>query len=301
MRPSAPVICLALLCLGRSSLAIDPSWYNAATTFSGIATFYGLGSHSGGHCVLRNPFPAYYDNLTPLAINAPMYDGSVTCGMCMRVWGEGVGIGTTPVIGPFMAYVADECPECHYGDLDLAADGDGRWEIQWEAVPCPDGPITFYFEGSNPFFLKVQPRGMKTPATRVTVGGQAGVRTPDNFFEVRNGAGFSFPVEITVETVLGCEYRAQLGGFGNNGFGEERPEGLLNYVCNGPGGGDLSPPEQVVLPEPFQEVQQGLTSTGDQGGCSGLYGQCGGINYSGATCCSEGGCTELNAYYSQCL
>ncbi|KAJ7743705.1 glycoside hydrolase family 3 protein [Mycena maculata] len=32
-----------------------------------------------------------------------------------------------------------------------------------------------------------------------------------------------------------------------------------------------------------------------------LYGQCGGIGWTGATTCSQGVCTILNAYYSQCL
>jgi len=34
---------------------------------------------------------------------------------------------------------------------------------------------------------------------------------------------------------------------------------------------------------------------------SGLYGQCGGIGYTGPTTCSSGVCTYSNAYYSQCL
>ncbi|KAK9776872.1 hypothetical protein SCAR479_06610 [Seiridium cardinale] len=32
-----------------------------------------------------------------------------------------------------------------------------------------------------------------------------------------------------------------------------------------------------------------------------LYGQCGGINYTGATSCSSGTCTVMNDYYSQCV
>ncbi|KAI1272231.1 glycosyl hydrolase family 61-domain-containing protein [Xylaria sp. FL0933] len=32
-----------------------------------------------------------------------------------------------------------------------------------------------------------------------------------------------------------------------------------------------------------------------------LYGQCGGANWTGATTCAEGTCTEYNAYYSQCV
>ncbi|KLO17906.1 endo-1,4-beta-xylanase B precursor [Schizopora paradoxa] len=37
------------------------------------------------------------------------------------------------------------------------------------------------------------------------------------------------------------------------------------------------------------------------GACSALYGQCGGIGFSGATCCSSGTCKVSNSYYSQCL
>ncbi|KAH8652054.1 1, 4-beta cellobiohydrolase [Xylariales sp. PMI_506] len=36
--------------------------------------------------------------------------------------------------------------------------------------------------------------------------------------------------------------------------------------------------------------------------CAALYGQCGGIGWTGATCCASGStCQELNAYYYQCL
>lgn len=36
--------------------------------------------------------------------------------------------------------------------------------------------------------------------------------------------------------------------------------------------------------------------------CSGKWGQCGGIGYSGSTCCASGStCTKLNDYYFQCL
>jgi hypothetical protein len=34
--------------------------------------------------------------------------------------------------------------------------------------------------------------------------------------------------------------------------------------------------------------------------CSALYGQCGGLNWTGATCCTASTCTFQNPYYSQC-
>ena len=44
------------------------------------------------------------------------------------------------------------------------------------------------------------------------------------------------------------------------------------------------------------------TSTGtSSGSCSALYGQCGGIGWTGATCCSSGTCKVYSTYYSQCL
>jgi len=45
----------------------------------------------------------------------------------------------------------------------------------------------------------------------------------------------------------------------------------------------------------------GSTTPPSSGGCSALYGQCGGIGFSGPTCCSSGTCKASNAYYSQCL
>ncbi|KAI1340822.1 carbohydrate-binding module family 1 protein [Xylariaceae sp. FL0016] len=46
------------------------------------------------------------------------------------------------------------------------------------------------------------------------------------------------------------------------------------------------------------------TSTGSGSGsveAAALYGQCGGINWTGPTTCAEGTCTDYNDYYSQCV
>ncbi|KAI1495984.1 glycosyl hydrolase family 61-domain-containing protein [Biscogniauxia marginata] len=42
------------------------------------------------------------------------------------------------------------------------------------------------------------------------------------------------------------------------------------------------------------------STTGSTSGVA-LYGQCGGINFTGATTCAEGICTKYNDYYSQCV
>jgi len=48
-------------------------------------------------------------------------------------------------------------------------------------------------------------------------------------------------------------------------------------------------------------VQSNQKPTEAPQNCAALYGQCGGIDYKGPTCCQRGNCRELNKYYSQCL
>lgn len=37
------------------------------------------------------------------------------------------------------ALVTNRCPECLHGSLDQAINGNGRWQVQWYATPCPVG------------------------------------------------------------------------------------------------------------------------------------------------------------------
>lgn len=37
------------------------------------------------------------------------------------------------------ALVTNRCPECAHGSIDQAIDGNGRWQVQWYATPCPVG------------------------------------------------------------------------------------------------------------------------------------------------------------------
>ncbi|KAK6531728.1 hypothetical protein TWF694_002903 [Orbilia ellipsospora] len=43
------------------------------------------------------------------------------------------------------------------------------------------------------------------------------------------------------------------------------------------------------------------TTTASSGSCAVIYGQCGGIGWTGPTCCTATKCTVLNDYYYQCL
>ena len=48
------------------------------------------------------------------------------------------------------------CPECAPGSLDLAASGNGRWQMQWVPIPCNVGESTFFYHAvsdtSNPYY-----------------------------------------------------------------------------------------------------------------------------------------------------
>ena len=48
------------------------------------------------------------------------------------------------LIGP--GNIRCRCPECSHGDLDLDHRGDGRWKIEWYAVPCPVGDTKIRYD-----------------------------------------------------------------------------------------------------------------------------------------------------------
>ena len=132
-------------------------------TQSGEGTYYG--ENSGGSCTLNPTPPSGQFADIKVAINSPQYYGSTTCGMCMQMTGEGVGSGGSPIDGTFIVFVDNICPECQAGDLDLGTSGDGRWDIEWIAVPCPGsiGNLQYMGQGSNPFYIKLQVRNHVIP------------------------------------------------------------------------------------------------------------------------------------------
>jgi len=57
--------------------------------------------------------------------------------------------------------------------------------------------------------------------------------------------------------------------------------------------------QQQPAQQPLQPVQAGAALAG--GACSAAYQQCGGVQWTGPTCCAEGStCTQNGDYYSQC-
>ena len=87
------------------------------------------------------------------------------------------------------AIIDNKCPECAFGDLDLGEGGDGRWEVQWNKIPCPsDGGLQFSKQGSNASYAKVKAEGGPASVTGMTCNGIQGTGTPDGFFEFNDTA-----------------------------------------------------------------------------------------------------------------
>jgi len=179
-----------------------------STRQSGDGTYYGTTNGKSGACSVY-PRPSFMNGLTTVAINNPQWLGSATCGMCVQVTGTGSGSGANPVTGTFIAVVDDLCPECLTGSLDIARNSDGRWGINWVAVDCPvKGGLTYFFQGSNPYYLKMQVGNHRVPVKAVQFQKNGkwynGQRTSDNFW---NPVGYpypaSFPLNVRVQGVNG--------------------------------------------------------------------------------------------------
>lgn len=103
--------------------------------YEGDGTFYGAGGHGAeGACMLQ---PGFNNVAITAAMNREQYAGGASCGKCVLITGKGEGSGMTPIIGPILATIDNECPECKFGDVDLGLSGDGRWRITWDFVECP--------------------------------------------------------------------------------------------------------------------------------------------------------------------
>ena len=173
---------------------------------SGQATFY-TGSDLGA-CSLP------VDEGFRVAINSAQYDGSAHCGECLLLTGPS---------GSVVATIADECPTCPAGNLDLnpatwdavTDQASGFVDITWKRVPCPlSGNVLFEFEGSNPFFLKIQARdhryGTSSMAYRDGSSWVSMARTSDNHFVAQDVPNISnATVRLTANT--GQTIQADLG------------------------------------------------------------------------------------------
>jgi len=140
----------------------------------GHGTYYGLGADAGNACSLRDPPPALASSPVfrgTVAINTPDYSKTYGCGICYRVSASGNGNGNTPIQGDFYVYGNNWCPECTEGTLDFADNGDGVWDIDIQPVQCPVGDlkIMYKYEGTNPYYIKIQTRNERVPVSKFQI------------------------------------------------------------------------------------------------------------------------------------
>ena len=48
-------------------------------------------------------------------------------------------------LGPQLMQPECRCPECAHGSIDMANDGNGRWQGEWFAVPCHTGDTPMHY------------------------------------------------------------------------------------------------------------------------------------------------------------
>ena len=212
----AGLILFATLFVGTQSFIRND--YKPGKVYHGRATFYAGGANydSGtGNCAIKGPLPKpCYKGRIPVAINAAQYKDA--CGACIDITAKGKGIGATPLRGKLYGFISDRCHECGHSNLDLAMYGDGIWEISWKVVPCTPAPrLELLFEGSNPWYWKVQPRGMNSPPTQVVIDGKICDWKQDNHWVCfMNGKPGYKTVKVT--NVLGQVFYSKIKNFDGN-------------------------------------------------------------------------------------
>ncbi|GAB0489485.1 hypothetical protein MMPV_000704 [Pyropia vietnamensis] len=289
--------------LGTLSAPAEAAFFG--TRHAGDGTYYG--ATNAGHCSLT-PRPAQYAGMTGVAVSTGTYARSSLCGACIRLTGSGRGSGANPITGTRMAYVMDECPSCGgRGDVDLAAPGDGRWDVSWTIVPCPTAGrrVAFLLQGSNRYYVKVQVRNTAAPASAVAVNGMPATRVVDNFWVAQAGGGFALPLRVTGTTAAGGRFAGSLPNIVND---QELVGDLLRGGGgggHGGGGGRASQPP----PPPASSLPRRGGGKGRRGGggghpggrCSPLWAHCGGRGWRGARCCRDGAvCRYIGPWHSQC-
>lgn len=134
-------------------------------SYTGDGTYYG--ATGAGAC----SYDASPGNLMVAAMNAPQWQGSAVCGMCVEV------TGPKGDANKIVVRIVDLCPECKTGDLDLSQEAfamiadpvAGRVKITWQPVACAvSGPISYkYKDGTSQWWMGVQVRNSRLPVKKV--------------------------------------------------------------------------------------------------------------------------------------
>ena len=149
--------------------------------YTGDGTYYGA---TGGGACSYDPSPG---NLMVAAMNAPQWQGSAVCGMCVEV------VGPKGEANKIVIRIVDLCPECKTGDLDLSQEAfakiadpvAGRVKINWQPVACGvSGALSYKFkDGSSQWWMGVQVRNSRLPVKKLELqeGGNWLALNPESY------------------------------------------------------------------------------------------------------------------------
>lgn len=167
--------------------------------------------------------------MTKVAMSTVVFQGndgiSGGCGMCVQMQATGTGSGANPISKTTQTvFTHDLCGGCATNDLDLAVSGDGKWGITWKAVVCPVGSekLKYKFQGSNPYYLKVQVVSNSLPLSKVefVIGGNTYTATHsgDNYWISPSGMPqvTTFPLSVNVYSTAGEKLSDQISSLTNN-------------------------------------------------------------------------------------
>jgi len=208
-----------------STLWIFPSVYSVdvksffdSNLETGDGTYYKMGeiwkNPGKGACAFcnANSLSAFKKNARQggyIAINTAQFGKSVSCGMCLQYRLKGEAKATDGKDPPSKSWtkaiVVDHCPDAGCG-LDIGADKDGRFNLEWQAIPCDTSSnLNYAFEGSNKWYAKLSVRNHKMPIKAVAVCNSGNdckdlKRLPDNHWE---GDKVSGKMNIRVTSITG--------------------------------------------------------------------------------------------------
>ncbi|WP_193213686.1 expansin EXLX1 family cellulose-binding protein [Luteolibacter marinus] len=208
-------------------------------TYNGNATTYTMTPGGGAASLPAGEVSDYY-----AALNAPQWDGSA--------WG-GAWVEVTGSAGTAVVQIVDLCTECPSGALDLGpvpfaeitGSPDGIHPISWRLVSAPGtpGPVHFYSEGSNPFYLKLQAANIVNPVDTMEIFHASGyvsmTRTADNHFTFSPGSSIAEPFTIRLtdifeNTVVSSGLTLAATSTGQNGGGNFPPVSDQDIVVEQP-------------------------------------------------------------------
>ncbi|KAL3131185.1 hypothetical protein ABBQ38_000489 [Trebouxia sp. C0009 RCD-2024] len=235
--------------LVQPAAARDPVNWAALTVpddpplqYKGDATYYGKGGDKQGACgygaskANSMDLPWSTGMTMTVAINDFQFASSLSCGMCVKFRGVGTGIGTQPLPQQWQyAVVTNRCPECAPGSLDLAASGNGRWDMQWVPIPCNVGRSTFFYHAvsdlSNPYYYSFSVSNTRVPLKNVELeedGSWSSLRRDVSNSWNANGGTYNHPLHIRLTSVLGDVVEdwipSSKGGQGKAQFAEDKPD-----------------------------------------------------------------------------